>query len=153
MQQLEDGKEVMVECTFSTSHPELPGVDEWIEQLKKSVKPILSYGICAEFAKLVCKKGCDRELLSVIHAARRYSNGTVSLEKFEQTIAAAEIINTHNDYGGTIGMLIAAISRGDLTETINLVVFVMCYWLDKRLIEVQEEIMRVIAKVNRELKK
>lgn len=144
---------MIVECTFSTSHPELPGVDEWIEQLKKSVNQVLSYGICAEFAKLVCKKGCDRELLSVIRAARRYSNGTLSLEKFEQVIADAEMSNSHYGYTGDIGMLITAISRGDLTETINLVEFVMCYWLDKRLIEVQEEIMRVIAKVNREVKK
>ena len=142
-----------VECTFFTSHPELPGVDEWIDRLKKTVSPVLSYGICAEFAKLVCKNGCDRDLSSAIRAARRYSNGTLTGDKFTLVIADAEISNAHGDYAGTIGMLITAIYRGDVVETINLVEFVMCYWMDREINAVHKEIMRVIEKVNKELER
>lgn len=143
----------MDEYTFSASLTEFPDVDEWINNLKKSVGPILSYGICAEFAKLIGRENCDSGLASVIRSARRYSNNTLPPEKFEKAMADAETSKDSGNYGGTIGMLISAIYRGDVSETINLVVLVMCYWQDRPLTEAYKGIMRTINKLNKELEK
>ena len=143
----------MDEYTFPASLTEFPDVDEWINNLKKSVSPTLSYGICAEFAKLIGRENYGSNLASIIRVARIFSNGTSSLEKFEDVLADVTSNKDCCNYEGTIGMLMAAISRGDVAETIRLVMFILCYWQDTPFTEAYKRIMRTINKINKELGK
>ena len=142
-----------VELTFSATLNELPGVYEWINNLKKSVSPTLSYGICAKFAKLIGRENYGNNLASIIRVARRFSNGTASLEKFEDVLADVTSNKDCSNYEATIGMLMSAISRGDISETIILVEFTLCYWQDRPFTEVCKRIMRTINKINKEVER
>lgn len=142
-----------VECYIPTAYTPFPIVNSYIDVWKRTFSPIVSYGICAEFAKLVSRRARDPGLSSVIRAARKYSKGTITLDKFEQVIADADTGDAHDNYIATVGMLTTAVYRGCVEETVNIVIFTMCYWHELSFRDVYTKIMRVIEKVNKEVHK
>lgn len=142
-----------VECYIPTTYTPFPVVNSYIDVWKRTLGSIASYGICAEFAKLISRRAHNPGLSSVIQAARKYSNDTITLEKFEQVIAGADTGYAHDNYTATIGMLTAAVHRGCVEETVNIVIFIMCYWHEVKFSDAYTKLMRVIEKVNKEYRK